>query len=48
MAPRRAGKVRVQGLQVTDDPAGARADGDHHHHNNKTQSNGSWDHIIKI
>ena len=38
MAPRRTGKVRVEGLQVKDDLAGARADGDHHHHN-KTQSN---------
>ena len=37
MAPRRTGKVRVEGLQVKDDLAGARADGDHHHHN-KTQS----------
>ena len=38
MAPRRTGKVRVVELQVKDDLAGARADGDHHHHN-KTQSN---------
>ena len=38
MAPRRTGKVRVEELQVNDDPAGARADGDHHHHKNKTQS----------
>ena len=40
MAPRRAGKVQVQGLQVEDNLAGAHADGDHHHPN-KTQSNGT-------
>ena len=39
MAPRRTGKVRVEELQVKDDLAGARADGDHHHQKNKTQSN---------
>ena len=38
MAPRRSGKVRVQGLQVADNNlAGAHADGGHHHLNTKTQ-----------
>ena len=38
MAPTRSRKVRCQELQVTNNPAGAQADGGHHHLNSKTQS----------
>ena len=39
MAPTRSRKVRCQELQVTNNPAGAQADGGHHHHSQtKTQS----------
>ena len=51
MAPRRSGKVRVQGLQVADNNlAGAHADGGHHHQNIKNECNEvlpkSFDHIV--
>ena len=38
MAPTRSRKVRCQELQVTNNPAGAQADGGHHHQHSKTQS----------
>ena len=38
MAPTRSRKVRYQELQVTNNPAGAQADGGHHHQHPKTQS----------
>ena len=38
MAPTRSRKVRYQELQVTNNPAGAQADGGHHHQHSKTQS----------
>ena len=38
MAPRRSGKVRENGQQVSNNLAAAHADGVHHHHNIQTKS----------